>query len=101
MTCHLLPFIADLDQPHLLSDLVVFSLSLADSGIMAPVGAASSPLPMTPDSSCWADCPVNLLCHLPPGFTTSPSTPTATTTTTFLMATVTRAHKGLKMMMFV
>jgi len=37
---------------------------------MAPEGAASSPLPMSPDSS-WADCPVNLLCHLPPGLTTS------------------------------
>jgi len=26
-TCHLVPFISSLDQPHLLSDLVVFSLS--------------------------------------------------------------------------
>ena len=66
MTCHLLPFISDLDQPHLLSDLVVFSLSLADSGIMAPVGAASSPLLIPAGQTVLSTSCVTCLLRSPP-----------------------------------
>jgi len=96
MTCHLLPFVSYLDQPHLLRDLVAFRCHRRQWHH----GPGGSRFFASADSS-WADCPGNLPCHLPPELTTSPSTPTARTTTTFLMATVVRAYKGLKMIMFV
>jgi len=112
MTCHLLPFVSYLDQPHLLRDLVAFRChrrqwhhgpggsrffaSADDTGLQ--LGRLSS---QPPGLTCLLGSPASWA-HLPPGLTTSPSTPTATTTTTtFLMATVARAHKGLKMMIFV